>query len=457
MAGIGFTLRRMLQQDGFSGPLKALTYAMVIAAGPWIASSTALEVLGALSPLHQGSQRYDIFLAIVSYVFAFSLIVIGFFQMVANRYLADRLFEGRWDFVSPAFAELSAPIFVVQALLAVAFLSFVPLDVPTKAMALLLYLAITGTWLAMIFLSAAKDYRWIVLAFFAGFFISVGGGVYGAFRSGLSGQLAGFTAGYLLTFFLLLYRLKREFGLPGLHPEAFWQYHKRFWPLAVTGLAYNLGIWIDKILFWYNRDAGRQVLGALHVSPLYDNAMFLAYLTIVPALGMFLLRVETDFYDTYRAYFAAIAAHERLETLLHAKREMARTLWRNLVLVLKVQAPITAFAIFFAPEIVMGLHLNWLSLFVFRYGALGAMLHVLHLMVLILLLYLEYRMEAMFLALVFFVSNTAFTLLAFAGGMPDYGIGYCASCGLTLLVGLQLLANAFRDLEYHVFMRLPLS
>jgi uncharacterized membrane protein len=183
----------------------------------------------------------------------------------------------------------------------------------------------------------------------------------------------------------------------------------------------------------------------------------LAYLTIVPALGMFTLRLETDFYDTYRAYFSAISAHERLDDLLRAKREMARTLWNNVILIFKVQAPITAFAILFAPEIVRSLHLDWFSLFVFRYGALGALLHVLHLTIMVLLLYLEYRLEALLLALTFFGSNAVLTLLAFSGGVPFYGMGYAASCGVTLLVGFQLLANAFRDLEFHIFMRLPLQ
>jgi uncharacterized membrane protein len=457
MAGIGFTLRRMLQEQGFTGPIKALSYAMVIAAGPWISSCATLGLLGVLSPLHQGTHSYEIFLAIVSYAFAFSLIATGFCHMVANRYLADRLYEDRWEFFAPAFAELSVPLFLIQATIAIGFMIFVPLGAPDKLAALIMYLAITGTWLSMIFLSAAKDYRWILLAFAAGFLLSVFGGVWGASVARLTGQLAGFSAGYMLTFFILLYRLKREFGLPGISAEGFWHYFKRFWPLAVAGFAYNLAIWIDKILFWYNPQTGRQVLGLLYVSPLYDNAMFLAYLTIVPALGMFLLRIETDFYDTYRAYFSAISAHEHLNDLLRAKAEMVRTLWRNLLLLLKVQAPLTAFAILFAPELINGLHLNWLSIYVFRFGALGALLHVLHLMVMILLLYLEFRIEAMALALVFLASNTLFTLAAFHGGIAYYGVGYALSSALTLFVGVHLLTSSIKNLEYNVFMRQPFN
>lgn len=456
MAGIGFALRRMLQEGGFGGPLKALSYAMVISAGPWLASSATLALLG-MGGLAAGSHDHEVFLAIVSYIFAFSLIGVGACHMVASRYLADQLYGDRWETFSPAFSRLAAPLLGAQALVAAVFLTFVPIGLWEKLIAMICYVAITGTWLAMVFLSAAKDYRIIVGAFGAGFVLSVLGGLYGARFGGLAGQLAGFTAGFWLVFLILLGRIRHEFGLPESEAVGLGGYFKRFWPLAVTGLAYNVGIWIDKILFWFHPTVGAQVAGALHVAPIYDNAMFMANLTIIPALGMFLLRVETDFYDAYRAYFAAIASHARLSDLMRLKSEMALTLWRNLMLVLKVQLPITIAAVIFAPEIVGALRLEWVSVFVFRFGALGALLHVLHLMVTILLLYLEFRREAMAVAVTFAFSNAALTLLSFTGGLAAYGLGYASASALTLFVGLFFLARAFGQLEYHVFMRQPLS
>lgn len=457
MAGIGFTLRRMLQEEGFTGPLKALSYAMVISAGPWIASSAALAVLGAKSAIGEGSADHKVFLAIVSYIFAFSLIGVGVVNMPASRYLADKLYEDRWQAFAPAFSRLGAGLLGTQALVAAAFLMAVPLGLFEKLAALIGYVAVTGTWLTMVFLSAAKDYKAIVLAFVGGFAMSVIGGLWGSQLYGLAGQLIGFTSGFFLVFVLLLGRVRHEFGLPQAEAEGLGFYFKRFWPLVVTGFAYNTGVWIDKILFWYHPGVGEAIRGPLHVAPVYDNAMFMAYLTIIPATGMFLLRVETDFYDSYRGYFAAIAAHARLADLARLKSEMATTLWRNLILVLKVQAPITLGVIVFAPEVMTGLRLQWLSVFAFRFGALGAILHALHLMVLILLLYLEFRMEAMAVALTFLVSNGLFTALAFAGGPAVWGVGYAASSAVTLFTGLALLARCFERLEYHVFMRQPLT
>lgn len=456
MAGIGFTLRRMLQEGGFWGPGKAFAYATAISAGPWLSSSLTLAVLGGLSALAPESHDSAVFLAIVSYAFAFSLMGVGACQMVASRFLADRLYEGDTAAFAPSFVQLLAPLLVIQAMLAVGFFSFVPLPPVIEGLGVLLYLALNGTWLAMVYLSAAHDYQAIAWSFLAGFAVSLGAGTGLGVSHGLTGQLAGFTAGALLTFFALLARIDREFGLPGRADPRLWAYFRRYWPLAVTGLAYNAGVWIDKVLFWYHPDTGRSVAGILHYAPVYDNAMFLAYLTIIPALALFLLKVETDFYDQYRRYFSTIAARESLEALLRVKARMAVVLRDQLGLLLKVQGTVTVAVVVGAPELAELFKLSWLSLFVFRAGVLGALLHVLALFVMILLLYFDYRPEAMTVALCLFGLNTLLTLASFAGGLGAYGFGYAAASALTLLVALVLLERALRDLEYHVFMKQPL-
>jgi uncharacterized membrane protein len=73
------------------------------------------------------------------------------------------------------------------------------------------------------------------------------------------------------------------------------------------------------------------------------------------------------------------------------------------------------------------------------------------------LLYLEFRTEAMIVAVTFGVTNALFTLVSFGGGPAVYGMGYAVSSALTLFVGLALLARSFEKLEYHVFMRQPLT
>jgi len=456
MAGIGFTLRRMLSDEGFSGPLQAFAYATVISSGPWLTSSVTLALLGVWSALGVESHDSQVFLALVSYAFTFSLVGVGALQMAASRYLADRLYLKETDVFAPAFTELLGILLTVQLVVACGFLSFVPLGFLIKGVAIALYLALNGTWLAMVFLSAANDYRAITLAFAGGWAMSFLLGWYGSHHGGLEAQLLGFTAGVVLTFFILLGRMDREFGLPVGRAIGMWASFKQHWALAFTGFAYNLATWVDKLLFWYHPGVSVPVAGALRIAPVYDNAMFLAYLTIIPSLALFLLKVETDFYDQYRRYFATIAARASLSALLSVKDDMVRVLKSSAGLLVKVQGAITFALVALAPEVASVLKLSWLSIFVFRTGVFGAFLHVLHLIVLILLLYFDFRREAAILAGTYLAANLAFSGLSLLVGLPAFAFGYTVANAFTLLIGFWLLDHRLGELEYHVFMKQPI-
>jgi len=71
--------------------------------------------------------------------------------------------------------------------------------------------------------------------------------------------------------------------------------------LIAAGLLYNAAIAVDRIAFWV-APPGRSIAGWFHAS-LYDTPIFLCYLSVVPSLAIFLVSVETDFYDRYREYY----------------------------------------------------------------------------------------------------------------------------------------------------------
>jgi uncharacterized membrane protein len=457
MAGIGFTMRRMLRSQGLGGPMRAFGYAVVIGSGPWLSSSLAMAILASWSATFGGSGGTDrVFLAIVAYCFAFSLIGVGACQMVACRFLADCLFERRWDDLAPSFVQLLVPLLLVQSLIAWVFLQFVPVSLTLRVTTVVLYAALNATWLVMVFLSAAHDYRRIAQAFGMGLLVSVVAGVTGGAHWGLTGKLIGFTFGNVIVFFALLQRLDREFGWPVATTPRLWAYFRKYWQLVVVGFAYNLGVWIDKILFWYQPGPSEQAAGLLRIAPVYDNAIFLAFLSILPAVGLFLLKVETDFYDAYRGYFSAVAARDSLSAILAAKARMVASLKGNLGLLLKIQGLLTVTLVLFTPEVMRMASSSWASTFVFRIGLLGAFFHVLHLSALTLLLYFDDRSSAMYLALTFLVTNGLFTWVAFYGGLPAYGYGYAVASAVTLVTGLWLLDRAVRNLEWRVFMDQPL-
>ncbi|MGC8001539.1 exopolysaccharide Pel transporter PelG, partial [Salmonella enterica] len=71
--------------------------------------------------------------------------------------------------------------------------------------------------------------------------------------------------------------------------------------LMAIGLLYNTAIWIDKAMFWYTPETSQAIIGPLRASVIYDLPVFLAYLSIIPGMAIFLLRMETDFVEDYDA------------------------------------------------------------------------------------------------------------------------------------------------------------
>ncbi len=164
-------------------------------------------------------------------------------------------------------------------------------------------MVVSGIWISTVFLSAVKDYAFVLKCFTAGYAIRFGATWWGGQVAGLSGMMAGFLAGQFCLFFLLFLVIFREFGLNPIPSLAFLKYFEKHRILAACGLVYNLGIWIDKPVYWWLSSHGYEVAGALWAAPLYDEAVYLSFLSVAPGMAVFLLSVETTFARHYERFF----------------------------------------------------------------------------------------------------------------------------------------------------------
>ena len=105
MAGIGFELRRMIdQRKGFLAKVRAYACAGLISSGPWLMTILTLTLLTVAGPAFRGEGDIRLFRALVTYAFAFSLVLVGAGQMSITRRIADLLYSKRYEHVLPAFA-----------------------------------------------------------------------------------------------------------------------------------------------------------------------------------------------------------------------------------------------------------------------------------------------------------------------------------------------------------------
>jgi uncharacterized membrane protein len=319
-----------------------------------------------------------------------------------------------------------------------------------------LAVVVACTWIAMIFVGALQDYASVGRAFVIGSVASLVAALGLGRIAGSVGYVGGFALGQAAIFFALSARIEREF--PGEAPDEerrLLRAFRRYPDLAWAGVLYNLAIAIDRIIFW-GSPVGRRVTSWFFGS-LYDTPLFLAYISTVPALAIFLVRVETDFYDAYRAYYGAVIKQGTLRQILAAKAAMAASLRESLRRLLLVQTPVTVLLLVGTPWIagVVGLERGQFG--VFRAALVGAALHVFALFVTIVLFYFDRRRLGLEVAAVFLVSNAGLTLATLALGPRAYGFGYALAALITCAWAYYRLEQTFDDLEYLTFAAQPLA
>ena len=94
----------------------------------------------------------------------------------------------------------------------------------------------------------------------------------------------------------------------------FLKYLGKFPLLLLTGLFYNLAIWVDKFIIWSGPE-GNPLGHWLYFAQVYDVPVFLAYLTMIPTIAYFVLEVETSFLVKYNTYYHAIINKHNMETI----------------------------------------------------------------------------------------------------------------------------------------------
>ena len=451
MAGIGFALRDLSRHDNMSSSLRSYTYAAFVACGPWIFTVLALGGITWIGRRTMQSGDLATFFVIVTYNFSISLVISGPIVMVVTRLLADKLFLKQVDEVPGILLGSLVLLLSIQASVGIAFYGFV-VDLSTieRVLAIICFLLVGSIWLASVFLSALKCFQVIGGAFVFGMsvaFISttVLSEVYGA-----AGALAGFTGGLALVLFILIPRIFAEYPYPISRPFGFLGAFRTYWEFAFAGLLYNAAVWIDKWVMWLSPEA-KVYAGAMAAFPAYDGGMFLAYLTIVPAMAIFVVALETKFFVSYRRYFDDIGNHATFDQIERNHASIVHVIglaFRNVVV---LQGVVCYLAILVAPRFISAAPGGLEMIPIFQIGTLSAFLHILFLFALIIISYFDLRGTLLTVSVVFFISNATFTGATLLLGYEFYGYGYFSSVLVSLAVAYSMAAKSIGRLPYMTF------
>jgi uncharacterized membrane protein len=451
MAGIGFELRKLLRKESLGGLLQAYGYAGVISSGPWVLSILAMLVIGVIG--QSADAQMTKFQVVITNLMAASLILTGLFQLAFTRFVADRLFEKRADLILPSYHGVVLVVLVCAGMLAVPFfvLAAPHEGLVYRALVIAIFTLFCMIWVATIFLSGLKQYKAIVGLFALGYGGSVLGSV-GLAHLGTEGLLMGFALGQAVLLGGMQWLILRNFESPVF--IAFDAFLKRYrYPsLMLIGLLFNLGVWIDKIIFWAHPLTASSPVWFFGASVIYDLPVFLAYLSVIPGMAVFLVRIETDFVEHYDGFYGAVRSGGSLQTIEAHRSGMVEHVRTGIVEIIKVQA--LAILVLFAigEPMLRWLKISELYLPLLSVQAVAAAMQVVFLAILTVFFYLDRRRVVVWLCVLFAASNTVLSWWSITLGPSFYGYGFAISLFLCVMSGLVALNRTFNKLEYSTFM-----
>ena len=454
MAGIGFELRKLLARDSLTSLIQTYAYAGIISSGPWVLSIIGILVIGFMSvSVVTPEFLINQFQVTVTYLMALSLILTGIVQLAFTRFIADRLFEKRDDEVLPNLNGVLLVVTLVSGLIGgvTVIVSFREQTILYRLLLVSCFVILSNLWIATIMLSGLKQYKQIVGLYVLGYTISVSGAL--LLRPfGLEGLLLGFVLGQLVMLMGMIVMVTR--GYPGRQFIGFdFARRGRMFPtLMAVGFLYNLGVWADKFMFWLYPDTSQPVIGPFRASLIYDLPVFLAYLSIIPGMAVFLTRMETDFVEYYERFYAAVRDGGALGQIEEMRDEMVFTIRQGIFEIIKIQGIATLTIFVAGPALLRWLGISELYLSLLYIDVVAAGLQVVFLGILNVFFYLDKRRIVLVLNGLFVGLNIVFTYVTLQLGAPFYGYGFALALLFTVMVGFYLLDYKLDRLEYETFM-----
>src|SRR3981189_2183731 len=446
MAGIGFALERLYRSGSIADRMASFAHASIIAAGPCLLSVLCIWLISATINELEGKTTIAAFRALIIYSFALSFVITAPIALVGARLISDKLHDRDVGVVPwvllPAFCFTPVIIVAVGTLL---FGFALDLEPMASVAAIANCALIALVWVACLFCSVTRDYTSVTAFFAVGMLLAVVAVTLGYnMRPDLATMLWGFNIGLGATLFGLLARIIATFpcavksiSTPAL---ALARAAVGYWPIALGGLFGAIGAWVDKWIVWLS-PFGTQIQNGLLHAPLYDSAMFVSYLVVIPAYAAFVVHLEVKFFRNYRLFYSSILEHATLAQIqAHGRRLRDETI-ASLSGITVPQLVICALVALSAPALIDLLDMQYRQVGTLRLGVIGAAFQFLFITCSSLTLYFDRRAVFFVLQTMFLVLNAALTWALIPLGPNYLSLGFLAPSAISALVAYLALAR----------------
>jgi polysaccharide biosynthesis protein PelG len=464
MAGIGFELKKLFgKDDGFSKTIKAYVFSILVSVGPWIITIITLNSFILLAGMYfKDIFERELFMGAIVYSFVFSQLLTAPWQFLIVRYISDKIYEKDYVSIRASYDGLSKIIIVMMSAFCLLYYWGRPLPLYFVFSASAVVVMISLVWILMVYLSAIKNFANISYGYIISSLVSVGLAMlfmnhpipFPAYQDSTNLLLA-YLGGVVVLYAVLLYSFTSAFKETNYKDFEFLSYFKKIPGLFFMGFFYTAGLWVDDVIIWFS-NLGVTVHSTFRFAPIYDNAIFFAYLTIIPTMVLFMVSLETRFYSVYKKTYAYITHNGTYEQIMTSKHNMVRVIFNQLTKVMEIQLIITLTFIVLSKKLFAYLGMPLLLGEIFKIAALGALCNGMVLVIMLVLLYFDARKQSLIISILFFVGNAMGTAYFLPKGVDYFGFGYFLGSLVTLLVSIVIVTVYLKDLIFDTFFKQPL-
>lgn len=458
MAGIGFSLKRLFSQKGFFSLCRAYGYAGIICAGPMILGVVLLAGMSMVARIAgMPAHERELMNCMLTYSLLVSLSVTSWFNMIATRYVSDMLYEEKPEKVMPSFYGCCAIMLAVGEILYGCFLFFSGVPLLHQLLCLLFSAVLIVVWTQMIYLTALKDYRGIILAFT----ISLMVGFLCALILVILGKadIVTLMTCVILSYGILMvwyYKLLLDYFPKSQGSRlSFLGWFDRYPSLAFIGGFVNLGLFAHLVIMYFG-PLRVQVEGLFYGAPSYDVPALAAFFSILVTTVNFVTSVEVRFYPTYRNYYSLFNDKGSIRDIEQAEEEMLTVLGQELTFGGHKQLITTLLFVVLGSYVLEWLPVGLTStgIGIFRFLCVGYGVYAVSNSVMLVLLYFEDYGGALAGTLAFAAVSILGTIWQILYGQEEfYGMGFLAGSVIFYFIVWGRLEWYTRKLPYFLLCR----
>lgn len=458
MAGIGFSLKRLFNKKGVFALCRAYGYAGIICAGPMLLGVVLLAGMALVARI-AGMDQHDreLMNCMLTYTLLVSLTVTSWFNMVVTRYTSDMLYEEKPRKIMPSFYGVCSIMLVLGGVLYGIFLLFSGVRPIYQLLCLWFAMILIVVWTEMIYLTALKDYKAIVLAFaislMTGFLLALILVILG-WVSIVSLMLCIILAyGMLMAWYykLLLDYFPKSEG----SKYSFLRWFDRYRSLSFIGGFVNIGLFAHLVIMYFGPLAV-QVEGLFYGAPSHDVPALFAFFSILITTVNFVTSVEVRFYPQYRNYYSLFNDKGSIRDIEQAENEMLSVLQQELTFSGHKQLISTILFVVFGGFLLelMPVGITDVSMGIYRFLCAGYGVYAISNSIMLILLYFEDYTGALLGTLGFAAVSVAATILQILfSPVKFFGLGFLAGAFVFYLIVWLRLEFYTRRLPYYLLCR----